>query len=66
MERSWIGKCDRRECRHASADHLSTPELASQPDELVLFCQSCRRHEVIAPPRWPWARGRRVALASSN
>jgi len=37
--------CLGRGCGHPDGDHLGTPELAG-PAELVVWCVSCRRHEV--------------------
>jgi hypothetical protein len=37
--------CLDRGCGHPETDHWRTPELAG-PLELVVWCVSCRRHEV--------------------
>jgi len=44
--------CLERRCGHPETDHLPTPELAG-PAETVVWCVSCRRHEIHRPRRWP-------------
>ncbi len=51
MDRSWNEACRMRECGHAPDDHLATPELAAQSAERVVWCQACRRHEVVLARR---------------
>lgn len=38
-------------CRHPDSEHVATPELAG-PEEIVVWCFACRRHETRAPRRW--------------
>jgi len=38
-------------CRHPEAEHVATPELAG-PEETVVWCFSCRRHETRGSRRW--------------
>ncbi|MGA8543293.1 MAG: hypothetical protein WB947_07150 [Thermoplasmata archaeon] len=47
--------CVTRDCGHPQSDHVATPELAGTR-EVVIWCASCRRHEVRRPSRFrlPW------------
>ncbi|HKN06541.1 MAG TPA: hypothetical protein VJ021_02900 [Thermoplasmata archaeon] len=38
-------------CRHPESEHVATPELAG-PEEVVVWCFACRRHETRGSRRW--------------
>ncbi len=53
--------CLRPGCGHADGEHLATPELAG-PNETVVWCVTCRRHEVRRPHAfWGFFTGERTA-----
>jgi hypothetical protein len=43
--------CLRRGCRHPDSAHVATPELAG-PQEVVVWCVVCQRHETRGVRRW--------------
>ncbi len=43
--------CLERGCGHSDTDHLPTPELAG-PNELIVWCAACRRHESRRKRSW--------------
>lgn len=38
-------RCLSSHCGHPESEHVATPELAGEA-ELVVFCSTCRHHEV--------------------
>ena len=51
MDRTWTLPCRTPGCTHPPAEHLATPELRLGQGDAVIWCPSCRQHEIVRPSR---------------